>query len=123
MHFTSTFSAVSSSHTTCPDRLEVGNECDLVGFGGNVRVEEVGSRHFVFRSRPGHAEGAYKVINFTFYNEGDQVRLSVTAAGKNNWWQSVPGGNRLNRLNVQNLWSNFAARVGNVIRAGYINQA
>ena len=88
--------------------------------GGNIRVEEVGSRHFAFRSLPGHAEGANKLINFTFYNKDDQVRLSVTASGGNNWWQGLPGGNRLNRLNVQNLWSNFAARVGNIVRAGYV---
>ncbi|CAO5258418.1 hypothetical protein [Frankia sp. AgKG'84/4] len=118
-HFRDVFSALLAP-SDCPQTLTVGADCDLVGVDGkgNIHVDEVGSRNFVFRSRAGHIEGANKVINFTFYNEGDQVRLSVSATGEDNLWQSVPFANRFNRATVNHLWNSFADNVGGTIRSG-----
>jgi hypothetical protein len=107
----------------CPRHLVAGENCDLVGVDGkgNIHVEDVGSRNFTVRSRPGHIEGANKLINFTFYNQGNQVRLRVDASGEDNLWQSIPFAKRFNRGTVDALWHSFATNVGKAMSNGRIS--
>ena len=80
------FDTVFPSPGNCGKSLYVGKRCDLVGKGlGNIEVVEVGSRHFAFKSRPGHFEGANKRVNFTLENRGRDLYLVVTGSGKDNW--------------------------------------
>lgn len=112
-NFTSVFPAAMEL-TTCGDELYVGMECDLVGVDnkGHVRIEEVGSRHFVVRSLEGHAEGANKLINFTFETGSNgMLYLHVLADGKDNFWQKIPFSKRANRLLADEMWSSFASNV------------
>lgn len=111
----------------CGRHLYVGLECDLVGVDnkGHVRVEEVGSRHFVLRSLPGHAEGSNKLINFTLANNyedpsDETLRLEVTATGEDNTWQRLPLTKRANRAAARELWSRFADRIEDRVEAGDI---
>jgi hypothetical protein len=116
-HFNTTFPFAGK----CGSHLEVGKKCDLVGGGkGNVKVMEVGSRHFVFLSQKGHAEGANKRINFTFEKRGNDLYLVVKASGKDDLLQQVPGAKRANNVFVKAAWENFATNVSNLISYGVI---
>lgn len=129
-HFTSVFPPASlTDGNTCGDDLFVGMECDLTGFDkGHILIEEVGSRHFVVRSLNGHAEGANKVINFTFEAGADgMLRLRALANGQDNLWQKIPLAKRGNRLMADTMWSEFASNVtiqiylGNIPRRGELS--
>jgi hypothetical protein len=112
-HFNSVFAYPLGGD--CGSQLSVGQECDLTAVKdhgkGNVRVEEVGSRHYVFITREGHFEGANKRINFTLENRGDHLYLVVTASGKDNLMQKIPGEKRLNRVAADTLWTQFATNI------------
>lgn len=100
-------------HNSCYP-LSVGKKCSLAG--APVRVAELGSRHFAFLSRPGHPEGANKYINFTIEQRGRDLYLVVTASGRDNSWQQIPGAKRGNRLFAHGMWRLFRENLYELLR-------
>ncbi|MBV9024342.1 MAG: hypothetical protein JO362_11255, partial [Streptomycetaceae bacterium] len=70
----------------CGSHIWSGKVCWLLGFNP-IRVEYVGWRSFQFVSLPGHTEGPWKHINFSFSQDwwGD-IYLRVRAWGPDNTW-------------------------------------
>jgi RHS repeat-associated protein len=108
----------------CGRRIWTGKRCSLKwGPRRNpIRVYSVGSQSFAFESLKGHGEGAHKRIQF-FFNQGrswagekkSHIYMSVWAAGKDNWWQGLPMGNRGNRFLAKHFWKEFAEQIRNTL--------
>jgi hypothetical protein len=104
--------------SSCSQLPAVGGVCNLYNAGtvNPVQVVERTSTSFTFMSLPGHAEGAYRYIRFTFYKVGTDpygdLRLQAYAWGP--WtaaaWATINSGA------ANSFWSQFAANVGNAYR-------
>ncbi|TVZ90412.1 hypothetical protein [Streptomyces sp. BK340] len=65
----------------CSNVLKVGDTCVLQPGNSPIQVSEMGSNYFVFKSLPGHLEGANRYIKFAFYVLDNELRLGVRAWG------------------------------------------
>jgi hypothetical protein len=99
----------------CPKLPPVGGVCNLyfTPFIANpVQVLARSSTSFTFISLPGHAEGAGRVITFTFYKTGfdpfGDIRLHAAASGP----YSVSADLTIRSGAAFNMWQTFATNVG-----------
>ncbi|HLL64283.1 MAG TPA: hypothetical protein VK453_00895 [Micromonosporaceae bacterium] len=111
---TSNFAAYFPFSSDCARLPAVGGVCNLynVGLANPIQVVERTATSFTFMSLPGHAEGAYRYIRFTFYKVGadpfGDLRLQVSAWGP---W-TVAAAATISSGTANYYWSQFAANVG-----------
>jgi len=68
----------------CGEQIHVGDACVLqfAGQSAPVRVVSIGPTSFTFESMPGHPEGPYRFITFSFATDGNgQSQMTVHAEG------------------------------------------
>jgi hypothetical protein len=101
--------------SNCPKLPPVGGTCNLYfpPFISNpVQVVARSSTSFTFLSLPGHAEGAGRVITFTFYKTGldpfGDIRLHAAASGP----YTVAADLSIQSGAAFTFWRTFATNVG-----------
>lgn len=95
----------------CPNRIATGQVCRLDGFNP-VLVVTVREYYFELLSLPGHTEGPWKHIVFSYWQSWGNYHMRVHAYGPNNTWcnrNSVCAAG--NRAYAYLEWSIFAGNI------------
>lgn len=105
----------------CPQVIGPGLICPLQGPNGNdpIRVESITATSFTFRSLPGHAEGADRMITFSFYTDSVTNRLYMKVHA---WGPSSAGvlGSVATGF-ASGIWQQYATSLQDGIATGDYN--
>lgn len=92
---------------SCGNIITVGQTCDLgPGPFNPIEVVDISPTSFSFLSLPGHAEGAGRVILFSFFVDGTTNNLDFDVFAKGPWSASAQG--TVSTGAAQALWQKYA---------------
>ena len=95
----------------CGEEIQVGDACrlQLLGQSAPIRVVAIGPTSFTFESMPGHPEGPYRFITFSFTTNGDgQLEMAVHAAGP----ATLGSEGTIHTGVAWAFWQDFALKLG-----------
>lgn len=105
----------------CPSAIQPGDICPLQGPNGNdpIRVESATATSFTFRALPGHAEGADRMITFSFYVDSLTNRLYM----KVHAWGPSSAGAIFSVVSgfANGIWQQYATNLQGGIASGDYN--
>ncbi|MFJ3540266.1 DNRLRE domain-containing protein [Streptomyces sp. NPDC090109] len=99
--------------TGCGSTLNNGERCNLAYGKGPVRVVDIYSTGWKFKSLSGHIEGKNKYIKFWLGKRNGRLQLNVKAWGPNNTWcnRNKPCA-KANNVFAKLMWGLFASNIG-----------
>lgn len=119
---TNNFQALFTFHN-CGNVISVGQICHLGtgGPGGDnpIEVVAIGTTSFTFLSLPGHAEGAGRLITFSFVVDPMTLRLYLDVAARGSW--TIQAELTRDGGVANNFWKEYANNLQAAIADGTVN--